>query len=230
MTALITALLIGHLLCETWHDGIFNFSSTWIEASMEMCIALCLLMIRNDKVVVAFAAPRPRAHGKSSRRIRERGLYRNTAAMEIPATGETERGGGEKRARVWEPRGSEFIFVHYTHVQRYNKDSLVSGDACQVYTKRRDSGTRCCIYHLAMLRLALLLFWLWRRARAKITLDLLHIILPFCIDLNSARWTFECPFISLKTHKSIDYEYSTHGCKCALWFFETFCPLDICTD
>lgn len=44
---------------------------------------------------------------------------------------EREREGGERglvEARN-EP-AAKFIFVHYAHVQRYNKESFVSGDAC----------------------------------------------------------------------------------------------------
>lgn len=40
--------------------------------------------------------------------------------------GERERGLVEARN---EP-AAKFIFVHYAHVQRYNKESFVSGDAC----------------------------------------------------------------------------------------------------
>lgn len=44
---------------------------------------------------------------------------------------ERKREGGERglvEARN-EP-AAKFIFVHYAHVQRYNKESFVSGDAC----------------------------------------------------------------------------------------------------
>lgn len=42
--------------------------------------------------------------------------------------GERERERGLVEARN-EP-AAKFIFVHYAHVQRYNKESFVSGDAC----------------------------------------------------------------------------------------------------
>lgn len=48
--------------------------------------------------------------------------------------GERERERGEKEGGglVEEERepAAKFIFVHYAHVQRYNKESFVSGDAC----------------------------------------------------------------------------------------------------
>ena len=52
----------------------------------------------------------------------EDGSYHRTATDE-----ERER---ERETRTRNKPAAKFIFVHYAHVQRYNKESFVSGDAC----------------------------------------------------------------------------------------------------